>query len=302
MPYTPEEIVERLYSISERDGVPYADIELLYREEQAYKDAIQQYKGYLALSDAFKCFFLESVHLSNTYTRPRIKTPLSEFYALFIPRLVHSFRSLCASEKVATSGYPHQGYTLLRNVFDDTVLTSAALQKVTDFYSIEGIAPGSKFDIDEVKKLRKATEFEVRRYMTGSSSGLSQATRDELQHWDSLFDFEVHGARLSLSSSKDWLAGISPLPVVPEFNEMQFALFMNRYLEIGWMVHRLIPLMQPPGLPFIEGWPEKWLVIDESFQSSTAALTEELGKKIGEAIVEFVIKKFPFNSASTFPL
>ncbi|MBA2350917.1 MAG: hypothetical protein H0V78_03740 [Burkholderiales bacterium] len=144
---------------------------MLFDEEEKYGQAILQYKGYLALSDAFKCFFLESVELLNTECRPKVKTPLSEFYPLFVPRLAHSFQSLCGAERVAIRGYPYHGYALLRNLFDNLVLTSAALQKITDFYSIEGIHPAKPFDPNAFRKLRKATEFAVRQKMTGDQSG-----------------------------------------------------------------------------------------------------------------------------------
>lgn len=251
---------------------------------------------------AFKCFFLETVELLNLECLPKIKNPLSEFYALFVPRLAHNFLSLCGAERVAIRGYPYHGYTLLRNIFDNLVLTSAALQKITDFYSIEGIDPKKAFDPNTVKKLAKQTEFAVRRQMTGDQSGLSEKTLHELAKWDALFDFETHGARLSLTQAMDWIKGKAPLAILPRFDEMPFAMFMNRFSEVGWMAHRLIPLVQLQDVPFPDAWKEKWWLIDESFELSVDSLTKQLGKDIGVAIVEFVKAKFPFDSGSPFPL
>jgi hypothetical protein len=302
MALSPEDFVKRLDSISENDGIPYGRAHLLFDEEQKHQEAILQFKGYLALSDAFKCFFLETVELINTDCRPRVTAPLSEFYAIFVPRLAHNFQSLCGAERVAICGYPYHAYTLLRNIFDNLTLTSAALQKLTDFYSIEGVEPGKTVDIAAVKKLRKNTEHSVRRKMTGSESGLTQQTLDELTKWDALFDFEVHGARLSLAATQGWMKGVEPLPVLPRFEAMQFAMFMNRYCEVGWMAHRLIPMLQPPGVLLPSAWRDKWQVIDESFELTVNSLTHQLGKKIGTAIVELVKAKFPFNEHSAFPL
>lgn len=302
MELSPEEFVKRLDAISESGGVPYGRIRLLFDEEQKHQQAILQYKGYVALSDAFKCFFLETVELINTICRPKVTAPLSEFYGIFVPRLAQSFQSLCGAERVAICGYPYHGYTLLRNTFDNLILTSAALQKITDFYSIEGVIPGKPVDISAVKKMRKNTEFEVRRKMTGVDSGLSQETRDELEKWDAMFDFEVHGARLSLAGSQAWMMGQEPLPVLPQFEEMQFAMFMNRYCEVGWMVHRMMPAIQPPDVPLPGSWREKWQILDDSFEVTVNSLTKQAGKKIGAAIVELVKAKFPFNEHSTFPL
>jgi len=302
MAISPEEFVKRLDSISNYKGSAYGRLRLLFEEEEKHEQAILQYKGYRALSDAFKCFFLETVELVNTECRPKIKTPLSAFYALFMPRLAHNFQSLCGAERVALRGYPLHGYTLLRNTFDNIVLTSAALQMFTDFYSIEGIAPGKPVDINAIRRLRKTTEFAVRLKMTGDQSGLSQETLEELAKWDSLFDYETHGARLSLTQAQGWLKGAEPLPVLPKFSERASAIFINRYCEVAWMTHRLVPLVQPPRVPLPDSWTKKWNLIDESFEICVYSLTQQLGKKIGAAIVDLVKTKFPFNDQSAFPL
>ena len=302
MPISPKDLVKRLELISEHEGVAYGRVHLLFDEEEKYGQAILQYKGYLALSDSFKSFFLETIESFNTECRPKVKTPLSEFYTLFVSRLAHSFQSLCGAERVAIRGYPYHGYTLLRNVFDNLVLSSAALQKITDFYSIEGIDPKKSFDPNAVRKLRKVTEFSVRDKMTGNQSGLTKQTLDELAQWDALFDYETHGALLSLTHAQGWLEGAEPLPVLPKFVDSAFAMFMNRFAEVGWMAHRLIPLVQPPGVPLPDGWKEKWRIIDESFEITVDSLTKQLGNNIGAAIVEFVKAKFPFSDQSQFPL
>jgi hypothetical protein len=98
------------------------------------------------------------------------------------------------------------------------------------------------------------------------------------------------------------MKGVEPLPVLPRFEAMQFAMFMNRYCEVGWMAHRLIPMLQPPGVLLPSAWRDKWQVIDESFELTVNSLTHQLGKKIGTAIVELVKAKFPFNEHSAFPL
>ncbi len=302
MPISPEEFTKRLDAISEHEGVAYGRAHLLFDEEDKHAQATLKYKGHLALSDAFKCFFLETLELTNLELRPKIKDPLSEFYALFVPRLAHSFQSICGAERVAIRGYPYHAYTLLRNVFDIVLLLSGGMQKMADLYSIEGIEPGKPIDPKAMRKLRKSTEFEVRRKMVGDQSGLTAKTIDELSAWDELFDYETHGARLSLTQSMAWLKKAGPLPVLPSFDESAYAIFMNRHSEVGWMIHRLIPLLQPPGIQLPASWQEKWQILDESFEIMVESLTEQCGKAIGAAIVEFVKSKFPFNAHSTFPL
>ncbi len=275
---------------------------MLFEAEDNYSQACLKYKGYLALSDAFKCFFLETIELVNTEMRPKITAPLSEHYALFVPRLTHSFKSVCGSERLALKGYPLEAYTLLRNVFDTLVLVSAAIQKITDFYSIVGVDPSKTFNPKQSKKLRKNTSYEACKHMLGDKSGLSQSTIDQLAKWDDLFDMEVHGALLSLGTAKGWMKGESHLPVLPEYLEITFAMFMNRYCEVAWLIHRLLPLMQVPDGQLNDSWKKKWVILDESFESIIESLTTELNKKIGAAIVEFVKKKYPFTENTSFPL
>lgn len=306
MELSPEEFVKRLDAISESEGIPYRRVHFLLRQEQKYKEAVLPYKGYFALSNAFKCFFLETVERINTDSRGKITAPISEFYAMFVPRMAHGFQSLCGAERVATWGYPFHAYTLLRNTFDTLVLTSASLQKITDFYSLEGVEhekpSGQPLDIIAIQKRRKNTEHEVRRKMTGRQSNLTSETLDALNKWDMLFDFEVHGARLSLGETQGWMQGTEPLPVTPQFKEIPFGMFMNRYCEVGWMTHRLIPALQLPGMPLHDAWKMKWNVLDASFEQIMNSLTKHAGKPIGAAIVELVNTKFPFNEHSTFPL
>jgi hypothetical protein len=300
---SPEAFVKRLEAISDNG------ILLISREQKKYSESVQQYVGHFALTSAFKCFFLKTVELINTEVRPKIKSAVPDFYAEFVPRLAHNFHSFCGAETVATCGYPLHAYTLFRNTFDSLILTSAVLQKFTDFLSIEGIESGHSlqlpFDMKTFKKLknnRKKVESEVREKMTGRQSDLTPQTLEALEKWDMLFDWETHGARLSLGQAVGWMRGKDPLPVLPHFNEMHFGMFMNRACEIGWMIHRLIPTLQLTGLPLPDSWKEKWQILDCSFEQCVNALTKHCEKPIGAAIVELVNKKFPFNENSLFPL
>ncbi len=298
----PEEFVARLDAISIEEGIPYGRVQALFEAEAAYGESAAQFKGYLALSDAFKALFLETTELLNSVCWPQKKTPLSAEYVLFLPRLTLSFQLLCGAERAALKGYPYLGYTALRNIFDSLVLVSAALQKFTDFYSIEGLDPTQPFDVSTYKKLRRKTELTVSQLMTGAKSGLTPETIVELAQWDALFDHETHGARLSLAGAMGWMKGTEPLGVLPKFDSASFAMFMNRYCEIAWMAHRLLPLTQTADALLPTGWGEKWRVVDDSFERTVFALKAQLGKRIGGALTEFVKTKFPFKASSPFPL
>jgi hypothetical protein len=113
------------------------------------------------------------------------------------------------------------------------VLTAAALQKLTNFYAIEGIDPGKPLDLKALKQQRKKNEWEVHDVMLGKASGLSADTIEEMQKVGDNFDLEVHGSRLSLAGTTGWLRGSEPLSIVPKFREIDFALHMNRYVEVA---------------------------------------------------------------------
>lgn len=289
--------------ISTVDGRAFARLSTLDDAQVGHYQESEKLKGLIALSRAFNCFFLETVELLNTKIRPQIKAPLSEFYGIFLPRVAIHFQTLCGAEIAARNGYPLQACASLRNVFDAAVLTSAALLKVTDFYSIEGVVPGGALDIAKVKRLRKDTEFQVRNVMTGNDSGLTPETIGELNKIDSIFDYETHGARMSFAMQADsWMKGKGMLPIVPRYSEAEFSLFANRYIEIAWMTLRLLPNLQPPSIHFTQAWKEKWSILDAAFRLTLDAVSAQLGKKFGHAMIEFIEKKFPFTKDSEFPL
>lgn len=299
---SPEDFVSRLEDISKSVHGLYGRLGVLDNAQQEHKQEVNKLRGFVALSSAFKCFFQETVELINTECRPKIQGQMSEFYALFVPRLVHAFQSLCGAEVLATTGYPYLAFTLLRNVYDNTILTSAALQKITDFYSIEGVEPGKPFDPKSVMALRKKTEYETCKKMTGTLSGLAQKIVEQIIKIDTLYDYEVHGGRLTMTQSMGWMKGVEPLSIMPKYTDQQFSMFMNRFCEVGWMVHRLIPTMQPTGILITGDWAEKWKVIDESFYLTVVSLTAQFGKPVGDAVVELVNVKFPLAADSAFPL
>ena len=177
MAISPEDFVKRLQSISNDGGSAYGALRSLAKEEGNHAEAALGLKGYLALSQAFQSFFLETVYLVNWESRQKVKATLSEFYPLFLARLVHSVHTLRAAQISATQGYPLQGYTLLRNTFDTLILQSAAVQKFTDFYSIEGVTPGSELNHRDARKLRKRTEFDVRNRFQGSRTTMEFVVR-----------------------------------------------------------------------------------------------------------------------------
>lgn len=304
---SPADFEKRLRSITEQCGD--GTIGMLHRAEAAHMDGVnQKLSGFVALSNAFAATSLDTFQRLNTEAIGKVKTPLSEHYPLLLPRLLHACTVVRASFVTASSGYPMQAYTSLRNTFDDNVMTSAAVQKITTFYDIEGLdlghqpKAGEEPDMKAVGARRRKNEFEVAKVMQGEASGLSDVARADLRKLNFLFDFETHGARLSLARAMNWMKGAGTLDLAPEFDAARFAMFMNRYCEVAWMTHRMLPLLQPPEAPLSEQWRNRWSALDESFQLTVEALSEGGKKTVGKSLVEFVTSKFPFDAGNTFPL
>lgn len=301
---TLEEFEKRLAEASLYDGATFGRAHRLFEAEEQYSEQAVKFVGYFHMSDAFKCFFLETMELVNEHCAKKTALVLSDSYPQFIPRLVYVFQMLVGAERAAIRGYPFLGYTSLRNTYDIVLLTSAVMQKFTTFYGLLGIDPSDKdpYDPDKAFKPRVLEEKRVFALMTGAKSGLSSDVVEEITTWDRMFNAETHGGNLFLAGTQEYLKGKAALSPLPVFKEMDFALVMNRFCEIGWMSHRLLPLVQSADAPLPNEWRSKWQSLDECFRLIVTSLSTQLKMKIGTAIEELVDTKFPFNAQSTSPL
>jgi hypothetical protein len=183
----PAEFVTRLAS------TPFeGDLRLLEAAEGNFRTAMAAYKGYEALAFAFMRFFLETVYVYNRDIVPSVRGPVSAQHNLFIEKLVRAFLTLRSARLTAHSGYPLQGFTLLRNIYDDCVLASAVMQGLTNFEELAGVKPGEDFDPARCRKNRIATERAVRAKMDGNDSGLPRQVLAALKLVDDMYDSETH--------------------------------------------------------------------------------------------------------------
>jgi len=276
----------------------YLCVELVTSAEAEFEQYLAQFKGHQALTGTFNCFFLRTVERFNLDIVANVKAPVSSHHALFMEQLVSAFQSLRAAEVTAMRGYTFQATTILRNVYDNCVFASAAVQNMTDFERLAGVVPGEPFDVAKFKSHRKKEERRVRDLMDGKGSGLSTQTLNDLRLLGDNYDSEVHGSRLTLSQNMGWLKGQESLSVVPTLTEDRVAIFMNRHTEVCWLVHRMMPLMQVDTLRFQTGWGSEWSSIDDGFDHMLAEFTRQLKKTVGDSFREFVKAKFPFDIKS----
>ena len=77
------------------------------------------------------------------------------------------------------------------------------------------------------------------------------------------------------------------------------SMFLNRSLEVAWMVLRIFPFLQLRPRAFGEGWAAKWELLDEPCRLQSESLGD-LGKPIGYAFIRFMDAKFPFSPDTAF--
>jgi hypothetical protein len=131
--------------------------------------------------------------------------------------------------------------------------------------------------------------------MIGKKSGLPSNIIAELENWEKLFHEEVHGSKFTLTEAGiTWLRGKGPLQLEPIPNKFGIGMYMNRAAEVGWLLTRTLPFLQPVENAFGEEWKSKHEMLDESFRIMVQGL-EKMGKKIATAFIFFIDNKFSFK-------
>jgi hypothetical protein len=282
------------------DGVTGEPLIPVLNMESAYGIyVVERFHGQFVLMDSFFGFFIETIDRAVKFAR--LKKWPSEYsnYPLVLHYYVTIFRSFRAAENLLKSGYPLDGYALLRDLKDRAIFVGALVHGKTSFQKLLGIFEDQSLtsitekEYQRIKKRRKDEEYRILNEMIRRKSGLPADVQKELETWENLFHEEVHGSRLTFAKNIGWLQGKEPLSLGPIPNEGSIAPYINRASEIGWLFLRTFPFLQLEPNAFGKEWREKWTVLDDSFRIMIQAL-EKMGKKIGQAIPVLVNMKFTF--------
>ncbi len=115
-------------------------------------------------------------------------------------------------------------------------------------------------------KNAKKEERRLLNLIIRNKSGLDLQTQKELGKWEKMFNYEIHGAKLSFFTELgNWAIEGNPLSIGPTPKIQPLGMYMNRICEVGWLVTRLLPYLQPAENAFGKEWQEKWAILDESF-------------------------------------
>lgn len=261
-------------------------------------------RGHVLLSTCTQTFALETLVATSTKQINEMTRVMPEVSIMFLD-FVTTLRKLRAATLLTTHGYLGVGYGLLRDVKDNTIHLSAVFQRMITSLDLMGISPTHppKATNEELKNLHRRhrirTERKVMGDFIGASSGFSEDDIFELERWADLFDREVHGSFLSSSIfALDWVQGQEMLHFLHADESME-GMFANRYNEVSWMFHRLLPNLQIGETGFGQEWAEKWNILDESLWQMEHGLgAGQLGKKIADSFIRFIDLKFPFDAST----
>lgn len=271
-------------------------------EKECGNDAIFSYRGYRVLSDSFMDFFADTLAKATDQIQTSGQPNEMPYYAPCLATFLTVFRGVRASEILATSGYPLYGYALQRDLKDQALALGAianGLMSFPMFLGYHGLPDDRNWTDEErliVYRNRMKAERIIKQTMIGEKSGLPSEHIKELAFWNRLFHLQVHGSRFTYYlDSGGWifnpqkLFSLGPLP-----SKDACVMFMNRSVEISWMILRSLPFVQLPEHLFDGDWPERWSVLDESFRFSVEGLADS-GKRIGSAFICLIENKFAFS-------
>lgn len=288
------------------DGAHRAFLEVLGAEAEFARQALEQTRGHFSLAHSLQAFILETFAESASHVgSPALKG--RQCHSLFLFEIVLAFRTIRACENVFLSGYPHTGYALLRGLRDRVLFLVANGLGITSFHKLWGLRPNMtaeeiEAERDDIRKRAEAEEKRVLNAVLRKTTDLGTHL-DALLRWDRMFNPEVHGDKYSGSHLfMSWYRDGRGLPVYPEYDIEFGSVYLNRAGDLGWMLLRLLPLLQPEPSAFSSAWAGRWAILDDSFLVYNRGLIK-IGKpgltEIAEGIKALIDVRFAFGPDSS---
>ncbi len=262
-------------------------------EKECGEYFVRKFQGQNVLMDSFQGFFIETIDSVYIEVKRNGWPEDCPHYTPIFLYFISIFRGFRACENLVQHGYPFDGYALLRNVKDRVIFLAAVAHGITNFSSIHGYEGSKDKDRKEKGNKRKLEERRVLGLFLRKDSGLSADVIQELELWENLFHAEVHGSKLSYAQDLGKIKDGIIVPPEPTINGISMGLYMNRVVEVAWMITRLFPFLQPHEDAFGLKWGRRQKILDESFKFMETGLID-LDKKIGAAFITFIDKKFSF--------
>lgn len=257
------------------------------------------FHGQFLLIDSFQSFYIETIQITYKWIADHGWPKEARAYSLLLLLYVINFRRFRACENLLMKGYPLEGYSMQRDLKDRAIFIGAIANNITTFSNIYMRYDIKAINDEEWKKIKskiKKEEYRVLGKMIRKESGLPGNVIEELANWEQLFNVEVHGSKHTFFGELGkWLSTSYIPPIGPLPDEKSMAMYMNRSVEIGWMLVRLLPYIQPVSYAFGDEWMQKQKILDDSFCTMEKKLGE-LGKKLADAFIYFIDKKFNYSN------
>ena len=284
------------------NGIVGYGLKKVIDREAAYSSSVEKkYKGYSVLFHSFQEFYMDSIELAGAMSDDPKQKPPPVYWDIWLWHL-GCFRALRSTDILFHSGYPLEGVPRLRFLKESAVFIAAIHTGKTTYDKLmgaEGTSHGraipSKEAMDQIRKKRQNEERKLLGLTLRKKSGLTQEQQAELERWESFFNMETHNG--FLTQALEFLD--RPVSVAPNPSDDSCSLFINRFCEIQWMLHRTIPFLQLSTKMFNDEWHKKWNLLNQSFQFMQQNLADT-GKPIGTVFIEFMELKFPFTFEDNF--
>ncbi len=221
-------------------------------------------------------------------------------YPPFYLSMFATFRNFRAAEVTKDNGFPLDGFALLRDLKDRAIHLGAVVCGAADILALHGVGVKEELkewterDFERARNRRQAEQRNAMKVMVGSESGLSDEDRKELEKWRDSFHEEVHGSRFTIAADVKRLfveKRLPPFGPEPHENNLDASMYLNRSLEVAWMILRVFPFLQLRPRDFGQEWASKWELLEEAFRIQSEGLGD-LGAPIGHAFVKFMDTKF----------
>ena len=289
-----EQWLERLENTFLHNGCVGGNLcEVLKQEEACGVYFGKNFHVQSVLIDSFQHFFIGTLRNSREWIVKRILPPNCPNYQSIYIYYLAMFRRFRACEILLCNGYPLDGFALLRGLKDLAIALSGIAHNLTTIAKIFAAEGVTDRDFKQAPKERKKEDQRVYGMIIGKKSGLPKEIKDELSEWQDMFHQEVHGSRFSQSIDlSSWYGGQGEPSIgatFPKPRDIAWANYMKRAVEVGWLVLRLLPYLQPVVNAFGEDWQREYGILDDSFRFVEKELSKDSGIK---AFGKFVDAKF----------
>jgi len=260
-------------------------------EENRYKEkCIEKWQGANSLSEAFQGFFLGTL---NIVEEKRLAYSYDADFNVVIAFFWVLFKKVRASEILFMHGYSCDAFALLRPLSEHVAYTHSVVSgrnKIEDFISLSLNKTDNKENYERYQKAMKNMNESINKFFVDE---FTEIEKYQLVKWRNFFHSEIHGYTLSFCHQmEDMYYEKSDLKKLHKLQDKDI-LFLNRSLEVYWMLMKMLPYLQYEPFIFGTEWLNRYKILDQCFKENENALAE-IGKDIAAVIVSLIDKKFNF--------